>query len=68
VDFIFHLKGKEIPVEVKFSRFEGAKISRSYASFISSYDPAKGIILTKNYRGLEKRGSTEIAFVPACCF
>ena len=68
VDFIFHLKGKEIPVEVKFSRFEGAKISRSYASFISSYDPAKGIILTKNYRGLEKRGSTEIAFVPACFF
>ena len=66
VDFIFHTGGEEIPVEVKFSKFERAKISKSFASFIRVYNPKRGVVLTKNYWGVEKKGATEILFAPVC--
>ncbi|MBI4801329.1 MAG: ATP-binding protein [Elusimicrobia bacterium] len=64
VDFVVHAAGGLIPVEVKYSRFEKPVISRSFASFIETFKPARGLVLTKNYRGHARRGSTKIVFAP----
>ena len=67
VDFVVHVAGGLIPVEVKYSRFEKPGISRSFASFIETFKPERGLVLTKNYWGHTSRGSTEIAFAPVYC-
>lgn len=64
VDFVLHQKGEIIPLEVKFSKFENTKISRSLASFITSFKPKRGIVLTKNYWSLARKNNTEILFAP----
>lgn len=64
VDFVFRIKGELIPIEVKFSKFEYPKISKSFASFIESFKPRQGVILTKNYWNMVKKNNTKILFVP----
>lgn len=64
VDFIIQTKGKIIPVEVKYSSFDKAKISRSFASFIETFSPKQGVILTKDYFGHMRSGKTKIVFMP----
>ncbi|MBI4655190.1 MAG: ATP-binding protein [Elusimicrobia bacterium] len=64
VDFVIHTAGSILPVEVKYSSFENPKISKSFASFIETFKPARGLILTKKYWGYLKRNSTEIIFAP----
>jgi predicted AAA+ superfamily ATPase len=67
VDFVLQHAGKIVPVEVKFSGFDKEKITRSFASFIDSFKPDKGLILTKDYWGRIRRGKTEIIFAPVYC-
>ncbi len=64
VDFVLQHAGKIVPVEVKFSGFDKEKMTRSFISFIESFQPDKGLILTKDYWGRIKRGRTEIIFMP----
>ncbi len=64
VDFLIKIKGKEVPVEVKFSPFSHHDITRSFGNYIEAFNPERGVILTKNYWGIEKRGKTTILFAP----
>jgi len=64
VDFIIHVGDKIIPVEVKYSSFTSEKLSRSFLSFIDSFKPGYGIVLTKNYWGSLKRNTTKVLFIP----
>ncbi|MDI6792319.1 MAG: AAA family ATPase [bacterium] len=64
VDFIFQIKGDIVPIEVKFSKMTEEKVSRSFMSFINSFEPLRGIILTRDYWGRKQQGKTEILFAP----
>lgn len=64
VDFIIHQNGNAVPVEVKFSDFKTGKISKSFSSFIDSFKPEYGVVLTKNYWGTLKKGKTRVLFIP----
>ena len=64
VDFVFHTKGDIVPIEVKYLKFEKEKVSKSYASFISSFRPKCGIVLTKDYWGRLIKDKTKILFAP----
>lgn len=64
VDFILHIRGSIIPVEVKYANFTAEKISRSLTSFIDSFKPEQAIVLTKNYWGFRKRDKTKVLFIP----
>lgn len=64
VDFIIRNEGKVIPVEIKFSSFSEPKLSSSFISFINSYKPELGLILTKDFWGEIEKNSTKIVFAP----
>lgn len=64
VDFVLHIKDGRIPVEVKWASFKECSITRSLASFIDSFKPVRGIVLTKDYWGVAKHGGTEILCAP----
>lgn len=64
VDFVLHAKNRIVPIEIKYSDFSGAKVSRSLASFVDSYKPELAIVLTKNYWGSTLRNKTKILFMP----
>jgi uncharacterized protein len=64
VDFILNWQGKPMPVEVKYSQFNKAKLSRSLKSFIAKYKPEKGIVFNKNFTGVLKKDKTQILFLP----
>lgn len=64
VDFILQLKGKIIPIEVKYFPFESEKISKSLASFIDEFHPEYALVLTKNYWGFLNKNQTQILFIP----
>jgi predicted AAA+ superfamily ATPase len=64
VDFVLHIAGNIVPVEVKYSKFKEEKISRSTASFIDSFRPKNAIVLTRNYWGLTTHNDTKILFIP----
>jgi len=66
VDFILTLGNENIPIEVKFSEIKKPSISRSFRSFISKYQPDRGIIITKNKWAEIKIGRTKIKFIPIC--
>lgn len=64
VDFVL-LTGQEIvPIEVKYSFFDKPKISRSFRSFISQYQPNIALILTKGFFGEMKIDKTLVKFAP----
>ncbi len=64
VDFVLHVTGEAVPVEVKYSEFKKERVPRSFISFIESFNPGRGVILTKDYWGKTIIGKTEVAFVP----
>lgn len=64
VDFVLHMKGEILPIEIKYSSFDTAKISKSMASFIDYFKPEYAAVLTKDYWGSLKKGSAEILFFP----
>lgn len=64
IDFVLHIRGKIIPVEVKYASFSREKLSRSLTSFIDYFQPEEAIILTKDYWGTTKRKSTTVFFLP----
>lgn len=64
VDFILHIAGSIVPIEIKYSSFSGEKISKSFMSFINSFNPEYAVVLTKNYWGQVKRDKTKTLFIP----
>jgi hypothetical protein len=64
VDFIIPIKGKVLPIEVKYSSYKAVKISRSLSSFIDTFKPEQAVVLTKDYWGSMKREKTKILFIP----
>ena len=64
VDFILRLQGNLIPVEVKYFLFQSCKGSRSFSSFIESFKPQRGVVLTKNFWGKMKMNGTETMLAP----
>ena len=64
VDFVLTMGDKVIPIEVKYKRFKEPKISRSFRSFISAYQPKRAIVLTEDFWSVEEIGHTTVAFVP----
>lgn len=64
VDFVVHAGGDVVPVEVKYSKFEKEKAPRSLVNFIESFNPRRGIALTRDYRGKTTIGKTEVLFMP----
>ena len=66
VDFVIEREGKIIPVEVKFSSFLETKTPRSFMSFVDSFHPEKGLMLTKDFWGMTKKNDCQILFAPAC--
>jgi len=65
VDFILHFGDGIIPIEVKYSLFDAPKAPKSFVSFIDSFHPARGIVLTKDYWGFARKNGTSILFAPA---
>jgi len=49
VDFVIHSQGGVIPVEVKQKSMSKVAISRSYRSFLTSYEPKSGYIINLEY-------------------
>jgi len=64
VDFVLQIGGEVIPVEVKYSRFDKEKISRSLTSFIESFNPRRGVVLTKDYWGIASIEKSKVLFIP----
>lgn len=64
VDFVLKQNERVIPVEVKYASFSEPDIPRGMMSFIHSFSPERGIVLTKNYWGERKVGTTHILFAP----
>lgn len=66
VDFVLEANGMILPIEVKYTRFQSPRLSRSFHSFLEKCAPAAGLILTYNFFAQKKTGSTWIYFIPAC--
>jgi hypothetical protein len=64
VDFIVELPNGPIPAEVKFTPMKSPEISRSFTSFLSSYQPRFGFIYTKDFLGQTQAENTHILFLP----
>lgn len=64
VDFVLKQNERLIPVEVKYAAFSEPKIPRGMLSFIHSFAPERGLVLTKNYWGKRKIGNTDILLAP----
>lgn len=65
VDFVVRFQDMVYPFEVKYSSIDTSRISKSFHSFINKFTPPRAFILNKNYFGKEKRGDTEVYFIPA---
>ncbi len=64
VDFI--VEGEElIPVEVKYTAMNTPRVPSGIRSFMRSYSPSKGIVVTKDYVGKVEVNGGEVIFVPA---
>lgn len=61
VDFVLNRGEEIIPVETKLS---GGKIGRGLYSFLQTYKPKRGIVLTLNTFEKRKVGGTELYWVP----
>lgn len=64
-DFVLQSNGRVIPVEVKFSKFDKERVSRSLISFIKYFNSKYGIVLTKDYWGRANKNGADILFAPA---
>lgn len=66
VDFVLDLGKEVVPVEVKFTEMKKPKVSRSFRSFLLSYKPGRGLVVTKNFWGETRINGTKVKFVPLC--
>jgi len=68
VDFVVNPKGEIFPIEVKFSPFDKPAASKSFISFVKSFKPKKGLVLTKNFQGIIEKDGCKILFYPIYYF
>jgi predicted AAA+ superfamily ATPase len=64
VDFVIHIDGKIIPVEVKYSNLQNTSITRSFRSFLNKYNPEKAMVINLGLDKEIKIDDTLIEFVP----
>ncbi|MFT3742276.1 MAG: ATP-binding protein [Gammaproteobacteria bacterium] len=65
VDFVIKTSfDTVIPIEVKFRNLAGLTLSRGYRSFLDSYQPAQGFVITKNQFGELTYPHGRIYFIP----
>jgi len=64
VDFIIAFPSGLIPVEVKFTAMKAPEFTRSFNSFLSTYQPRLGVVFTKDYLGHTQVNQTEVLFLP----
>lgn len=74
VDFVLNLESESIiskkqaqnmiPIEAKFSKITKPSISRSFRSYLNTYNPERALILTKDYFELTKINNTKLLFCP----
>lgn len=67
VDFILSKGENLIPIEVKYREMRDLKIHSGLKSFISSYNPERALVVTKNLQGSLDYKGTDVKFVPAVC-
>lgn len=68
VDLILEKNGETIPCEVKYGSFKRPILTRGFISYLETYKPRSGFILTKDYLNRIKRDSVEINFIPIWLF
>lgn len=61
VDFIIEQNNLPIPIEVKSN---SDKLTRSYQSFLDTYQPRQGFLVSRFTSGKEQVGKTSIRFLP----
>jgi predicted AAA+ superfamily ATPase len=65
VDFV--VEGKQvIPVEVKYTAMRAPQIPSGLRSFIQSYNPQRGVVVTRDFTGELNVNSSRVIFIPAC--
>jgi len=64
VDFILHRQSETVPVEVKFSDLKMPAVSRSFRSFINTYSPKTGYVVSRNFQSETTIGKTHVQFIP----
>ncbi|MFW6196013.1 MAG: ATP-binding protein [Thermoplasmatota archaeon] len=64
VDFIYENGTEIIPIEVKYKKFDEPRISRGYRSYISTYKPDRGVMVTKDFWGEKLIDETKVKFIP----
>ena len=64
VDFVVRDGLSLLPIEVKFSNFLKAEISRSFRSFINNYKPKEAKVINLGLNTNKNIGNTDIKFVP----
>ena len=64
VDFVLeHRFGQPIPIEVKATSMKSPEISRSFRSFLNTYQPKRAFVMNLGFKGLKKVESTEVEFI-----
>jgi hypothetical protein len=64
VDFVVNRGYDLLPVEVKVMDMKQPKITRSYRSFLTKYEPEEGWVVNRSYRGEMRIGKTLVRFLP----
>jgi len=64
VDFIYKDGDDIVPIEVKYRSFSRPNVSRGYRSYISTYRPERGAIITRDFWGEKEIEGTTIKFIP----
>lgn len=64
VDFVVDAGSSIIPLEVKYREANEPKVSRSFASFISSYKPTAAFFVSLGEKGERAVGGTKVSFIP----
>lgn len=64
IDFLINTGQKIIPCEIKFKNLKKPEMTRGIQNYIEKYHPAKAFIINLSLEEKEKKGSTEIQFIP----
>lgn len=64
VDLVIRTANDRIPVEVKFERMEKPAITKSFHSFLHTYQPKQALIVTKDFWAMKTIGKTQVLFAP----
>jgi len=68
VDFIVKIKGRLLPIEVKYKSQVRKKDLNGLLNFMERFNVNKGILITKNLFDKQKLDRKEILFIPAWLF